>query len=59
MLVNVFDGSWNGGYLVDGGRNLLLQSKDIPGYNSRTANASTFQLAQDNVFKRSTSYNEV
>lgn len=23
MLVNVFDGNWNGGYLVDGGRNLL------------------------------------
>ena len=23
MLVNIFDGSWNGGYLVDGGRNLL------------------------------------
>lgn len=26
MLVNVFDGSWNGGYLVDGGRNLLIGS---------------------------------
>ena len=23
VLVNVFDGNWNGGYLVDGGRNLL------------------------------------
>ena len=27
MLVNVFNGSWNGGYLVDGGRNLILNSK--------------------------------
>lgn len=26
MLVNVFDGNWNGGYLVDGGRNLLIGS---------------------------------
>lgn len=26
MLNNVFDGNWNGGYLVDGGRNLLVGS---------------------------------
>lgn len=26
MLVNVFNGNWNGGYLVDGGRNLLIGS---------------------------------
>lgn len=29
MLVNVFDGSWNGGYLVDGGRNLLHGSQNF------------------------------
>lgn len=29
MLVNVFDGNWNGGYLVDGGRNLLQLSNEI------------------------------
>ena len=27
MLVNVFNGSWNGGYLVVGGRNLILNGK--------------------------------
>ena len=29
MLVNVFDGNWNGGYLVDGGSNLLRGTKDL------------------------------
>lgn len=29
MLVNVFNGSWNGGYLVDGGRNLFKCSSMI------------------------------
>lgn len=29
MLVNVFDGNWNGGYLVVGGSNLLRGTKDL------------------------------
>ena len=29
MLVNIFDGNWNDGYLVDGGRNLLRHSSLI------------------------------
>lgn len=53
MLVNVFDGSWNGGYLVDGGRNLLKntstawKSLTCSTWNGRIPDATSLQKISD------------
>lgn len=35
MLVNIFDGNWNNGYLVDGGRNLIPDTTSMRKWNDK------------------------